>query len=208
MNEHSKAHWERVYARKATTAVSWFQEQAATSLRLIQSAGLPLEASILDVGGGASVLVDDLLAVGYRALTVLDLSGAALAAARARLGARAEPVRWIEGDSTRVDLPAAAFELWHDRAVFHFLTDPEDRQAYMRQLEHALKPGGHLIIATFAEDGPERCSELPVMRYSASELQAEIGAGYVLLHSEKEAHQTPGGALQSFTYCHFHKVTP
>ena len=208
MNEHSKAHWERVYASKATTAVSWFQEQAATSLRLIQSAGLPLEASILDVGGGASVLVDDLLAVGCRELTVLDLSGAALAAARARLGARAEPVRWIEGDITRVELPAAAFDLWHDRAVFHFLTDPEDRQAYARQLEHALKPGGHLIIATFAEDGPERCSELPVMRYSASDLQAEIGAGFVLLHNEKEAHQTPGGALQSFTYCHFHKVTP
>ncbi len=205
MNEHSKDHWERVYARKATTAVSWFQEQAATSLRLIQATGLPVEASILDVGGGASVLVDDLLAAGYRDLTVLDLSGAALAAARARLGVRAEPVRWIEGDITRVELPAAAFDLWHDRAVFHFLTDPEDRRAYVRQLEHALKPGGHLIIATFAEDGPERCSELPVMRYSATRLAKEFAAGFSLQHAEKEAHHTPGGAVQSFTCCHLRK---
>lgn len=202
MDEHSKEHWEQVYARKATTAVSWFQEQAATSLRLIQATGLPVEASILDVGGGASVLVDDLLAAGYRDLTVLDLSGAALASARARLGARAEPVRWIEGDITRVELPGAAFDLWHDRAVFHFLTDPEDRRAYVRQLEHALKPGGHIIIATFAEDGPERCSGLPVMRYSATQLAREFAADFTLQHAEKEAHHTPGGAVQSFTCCH------
>ncbi len=205
MNEHSKAHWEQVYARKATTAVSWFQEQAATSLRLIQATGLPVEASILDVGGGASVLVDDLLAAGYRDLTVLDLSGAALEAARARLGMHAEAVRWVEGDITRVELPAAAFDLWHDRAVFHFLTDPDDRRAYVRQLEHALKPGGHLVIATFAEDGPERCSDLPVMRYSATQLLAEFEPGFSLLHSEKEAHYTPGGAVQSFTYCHLQR---
>lgn len=207
MNEHSKAHWERVYASKATSAVSWFQEQAATSLRLIQATGLGPEAAILDVGGGASVLVDDLLAAGYRDLAVLDLSGAALVAARERLGARAEQVRWIEGDITRVALPAN-YDLWHDRAVFHFLTDPGDRQAYRRQLEQALRPGGHLVIATFAEDGPERCSDLPVMRYSASELRAEFGAGFDLLHSERETHRTPGGALQRFTYCHFHKVMP
>jgi SAM-dependent methyltransferase len=205
MNEHSKDHWERVYARKATTAVSWFQEQAATSLRLIQATGLTPDAAILDVGGGASVLVDDLLATGYRDLTVLDLSGAALAAARARLGVRAEAVRWVEGDITRVELPAAAFDLWHDRAVFHFLTDSEDRRAYVRQLVHALKPDGHLVIATFAEDGPERCSDLPVMRYSAAELAKEFAAGFELLHAEKEAHRTPDDAVQSFTYCHLRR---
>ena len=188
--------------------MSWFQAQATTSLRLIQSAGLPVTASILDVGGGASVLVDDLLAAGYRDLTVLDLSGAALAAARARLGERATQVRWIEGDITRVELPAARYDLWHDRAVFHFLTDARDRRRYLQQAWHALKPDGHLVMATFAEDGPERCSDLPVMRYSASELQREIGDGFRLLHSEKEAHRTPGGAVQSFTYGHFRKVMP
>ena len=206
MKEHSKAHWEGVYTRKGEHAVSWFQAQAATSLRLIQAAGLGPGAALLDVGGGASVLVDDLLAAGYSDLTVLDLSGAALAAAQARLGERGRGVRWIEADITRVHLPEAAYDLWHDRAVFHFLTDPADRRLYQRQLARALKPGGQLVIATFAEDGPERCSELPVRRYSAAQLEAEFAPGFILLHSEKETHQTPGGKLQSFVYCHFQRV--
>ena len=205
MKEHSKAHWEGVYTRKGERSVSWFQEQAATSLRLIQATGLGPEATILDVGGGASVLVDDLLAAGYSDLSVLDLSGAALAAAQVRLGARGQGVRWMEADITRVHLPEAAYDLWHDRAVFHFLTDPGDRRLYQRQLARALKPGGHLVIATFAADGPERCSDLPVRRYSAAQLQAEFTDGFTLLHAEQEAHRTPGHAVQSFTYCHFRK---
>ena len=197
-----KDHWEHVYETKPTTGVSWFQEHAAQSLRLIADTGLPLSASIIDVGGGASTLVDDLLAQGYTSLSVLDISAAALAAARARLGASAGRVQWIEGDITTVELPAHAYDLWHDRAVFHFLTEPEQRRTYVENVLRAVKPGGHVIVSTFAEDGPLQCSGLPVMRYSADGLHAEFGAPFELVRHEKEEHRTPSGNTQKFVYCY------
>lgn len=199
----SKDHWERVYSTKATDAVSWYQPQADFSLRLIEAAGLPRGAAIIDVGGGASTLVDDLLALGRYDINVLDLSAAALEAAKARLGASAAAVTWRVADITRAGLPDRAYDLWHDRAVFHFLTAPEDRRAYVAAVRRALRPGGHVVIATFAEDGPLQCSGLPVQRYSPAQLQAEFGEGFELLSGEREQHATPSGSTQAFTYCHF-----
>lgn len=195
-----QAHWQDVYTRKAATEVSWYQPEATTSLALIERAGLRPDAAILDVGGGASTLVDGLLARGFHAITVIDLAGAALDASRQRLGERARGVTWLEGDITRADLPAAAFDLWHDRAVFHFLTSPEARAAWHQQLMAALKPGGYVVLATFADDGPEKCSGLPVRRYSEAGLQAELGDGFELIESRREVHRTPAGNEQRFVY--------
>lgn len=203
----SKEHWEHVYSTKATDSVSWFQERAEQSLRLIRETGVPLTASIIDVGGGASTLVDGLLQGGYSDITVLDLSGAALAASRSRLGARGQDVRWIEASITEVELPVHAYDVWHDRAVFHFLTSPEDRRKYVETVLRAVKPGGYVIVATFAEDGPTECSGLPVMRYSADELHAEFGAPFTLLRHEKERHHTPAGKTQNFVYCYCRRNT-
>jgi SAM-dependent methyltransferase len=196
-----KHHWENVYANRAIDAVSWYQAHAERSVDLIRKLVIAKDDPIIDVGGGASVLVDDLLAEHYADLTVLDLSGAALAAARARLGAVTTPVRWIEGDVTTAALPQARYALWHDRAVFHFLTTPEQREAYVRQVLHAVRPGGHVIVATFAEDGPTECSGLPVVRYDAEHLHGEFGAPFELLGHEREEHVTPAGRVQSFLYC-------
>jgi ubiquinone/menaquinone biosynthesis C-methylase UbiE len=201
-----KDHWEQVYATKEPDQVSWFQEHAAQSLRLINMSGLPRTASVIDVGGGASTLVDDLLANGYASLSVLDLSRAALAAAQQRLGPNADKVKWIEADVTEYEFPVHAYDIWHDRAVFHFLTRPEQRQAYVRAVLRAVKPGGHVIVATFAQDGPEQCSGLPVMRYGADELHAEFGTPFTLLAHEREEHRTPFGAVQSFVYCYCRKA--
>lgn len=200
---NQKAHWEEVYTRKAAEEVSWFQTETRYSLELLQAAGMGPETRLIDVGGGASRLVDGLLAAGRRHVSVLDLSAAALRQAQTRLGALAVRVSWIEGDITQAELPEDGYELWHDRAVFHFLTDAEQRARYVAQLQRALRAGGHLIIATFAPDGPERCSGLPVQRYSAAALQAEIG--YPLLQTREENHLTPGGARQHFLYCLFCK---
>lgn len=197
----STRHWEQVYATKGATGVSWFQEHARQSLQLIHRADVPRAAGIIDVGGGASTLVDDLLADGYSNLSVLDLSGAALAAARERLGPRGSDVSWLIGDITRVELARHAYAVWHDRAVFHFLTTPRERQAYVRAVLRAVRPGGHVIVATFAQDGPEKCSGLPVRRYSVGGLHAEFGAPFTLLRHEREEHHTPGGAVQRFIYC-------
>jgi SAM-dependent methyltransferase len=204
----SKAHWENMYTRRAATEVSWYQAHARRSLKLIREAGVSASAALIDVGGGASTLVDDLLAQGHDSLTVLDLSGAALAAARARLGERAARVHWVEGDILEADLPAQAYDVWHDRAVFHFLTAPDERRAYVRKVRHAVRPGGLVIVATFAEDGPTECSGLPVMRYSADELHAEFGESFRLLAHEREAHHTPSGKEQRFVYCVFRKTGP
>lgn len=198
----SKEHWEQVYTTKSTTGVSWYQEHAEQSRHLIEQTGVPRTGSIIDVGGGASTLVDDLLVQGYRAITVLDLSAAALHAAQARLGERADSVRWLEGDITKIRLPEHAYDIWHDRAVFHFLTDEADRRAYVAQVLRSVKPGGHVIVATFAEDGPTQCSGLPVMRYSPAELHGQFGASFSLLKQEREAHQTPMGTTQKFIYCY------
>jgi len=196
-----RQHWETVYHNKAADDVSWFQAHAASSLRLIQGCA-DRDAHIIDVGGGASVLVDDLADAGYRNLSVLDLAESALAASRARLGARAQSVQWIAADITRVELPAARYGVWHDRAVFHFLTDPVDRARYVAQVLKSVKPGGHVIVATFGPGGPLQCSGLEVMRYAPDALHAEFGAPFRLLRHETEIHHTPSGQEQEFVYCY------
>ncbi len=201
-----KDHWETVYTTKATDAVSWFQEHAALSLDLIKGTGATRDAAIIDVGGGASRLVDDLLTDGYSDLTVLDLSAAAMQAARQRLGEQKDKVRWVEADITQVDLPARRYDIWHDRAVFHFLTTQKQRDAYVRSVFYAVKPGGHVIVATFAEDGPLQCSGLPVMRYRADELHNEFGDAFTLLKHQKEEHHTPSGTVQKFVYCYCRRI--
>jgi len=198
-------HWERVYSTKAPDAVSWYQRHADHSLELIEATGVSPTASIIDVGGGASTLVDDLLSRNYLDITVLDLSAAALSAAQERLGARAGSVTWLQSDITRAELPRHAFDVWHDRAVFHFLTAPEDRRAYIQAVLRSVKPGGHVIVATFAKDGPLQCSGLPVMRYSAPQLHSEFGEAFTLISHEREEHHTPFGTTQQFTYCHCRK---
>ena len=165
-----------------------------------------MDAQIIDVGGGASTLVDDLLSEGFKNISVLDLSEAALQAAQSRIGKKVADVNWIVGDITDIQLPPQHFDVWHDRAVFHFLVTPEARAAYKTNLKISLKPDGHLILATFAEDGPAKCSGLPVQRYSVAEISRELGPGFELLHAEKEQHQTPTGVIQKFNYCHFQKV--
>ena len=202
-----KEHWEAVYTSKATDEVSWFQPHARLSLDLIGTAAADKDAGIIDVGGGASTLVDDLLAEGYRDLTVLDLSAAALHAARRRLGMQESKVRWIEADITEVDLPRKRYDVWHDRAVFHFLTTARQRDAYVRTVFNAVKPGGHVIVATFAEDGPLQCSGLPVMRYRADELHDEFGDAFTLLKHQKEEHHTPSGKVQQFVYCYCRRIS-
>ncbi len=202
----SKDHWEKIYTTKAATEVSWFQEHAQLSLKLILDAGIPTSASIIDVGGGASTLVDDLLAHGYDNVTVLDLSGSALATAKARLGTRGSQARWLETNILTTKLPAHGYDVWHDRAVFHFLTTQEERQAYVRQVLRSVKPGGLVIVATFAEDGPNQCSGLSVMRYSANALHAEFGEPFQLLGHERESHHTPTGNEQQFVYCFCRKL--
>lgn len=197
-----KRHWEHIYATRPTDRVSWFQEHADQSVHLIEATGAPSDAAIIDVGGGASIFVDDLLSRAYTNLTVLDISAAALEAARQRLGDLGSLVRWVEADVLDAELPPHHFDVWHDRAVFHFLTSPQDRQTYVAAVLKAVKPGGHVIVATFAEDGPTECSGLPVMRYSAEELHAEFGAPFTLVRHERESHHTPGGAVQKFIYCY------
>lgn len=204
----SKAHWEHVYTTKPTDGVSWFQPHATLSLRLIRNTGVPHSAEIIDVGGGASTLVDDLVAEGYTALTVLDLSEAALEKSKARLGARGAHIRWLADDITQADLPERGYDVWHDRAAFHFLVEPNDRKAYIDRLLHAVKPGGHVVIATFADDGPLRCSGLRVARYSPDALSAELGSPFEFVEYRREAHCTPSGAMQSFVYCRWRKRFP
>lgn len=198
-----KQHWDQIYSSKSPDSVSWFQGHAEQSLQLIHRTGLGKEAAIIDVGGGAAILVDELVREGYRDLTVLDLSAAALAVAKLRL--ETDAVHWLEGDITRVELPVKRFDIWHDRAVFHFLTDSSDRIAYVEQVMRAVRPGGHVIIATFAEDGPEKCSGLPVMRYRPESLHAEFGDAFLLLDYTNEAHHTPSGKVQQFVYCYCRK---
>lgn len=197
----NKDHWDNVYTTKATDSVSWFQEHAQTSLELIHASGINTGAAIIDIGGGASTLVDDLLLAGFTQLSVLDLSSAALEKAKIRLGDNATKVTWLSSDITQTHFAANSYSLWHDRAVFHFLTDPVARAAYKNNLLHALQPKGFFVIATFAEDGPTKCSNLPVMRYSAEELYAEFSADFLLLETRKETHKTPFDTTQSFVYC-------
>lgn len=200
--DKQQEHWEKVYQTKQADSVSWFQEHATYSLEIIRSIGAASGANVIDVGGGASKLVDDLLNSGFQQISVLDLSASALDVARKRLGYAGRGVTWITGDIRTVELPEQAFDIWHDRAVFHFLTDPADRLAYVRQAMNAVKPGGHVIVATFAPDGPEQCSGLPVARYSPNELHDEFGPAFELLEHASEEHRTPWGSVQHFVYCH------
>lgn len=196
-----KSHWERIYGNKLPTQLSWYQPHALRSLDLIRRVSPPPDGAIIDVGGGASTLISDLLDAGYHDLTVLDLSATALAKARNRLGARADTVGWIEADILDAPLPTAGYSVWHDRAVFHFLTAPADRGRYVAQARRAVRSGGFVLVATFADDGPTRCSGLKVDRYSPEALHAEFGAPFRLMASEREEHVTPGGIRQAFIYC-------
>jgi len=203
MDRH--AHWNRVYATKAEREVSWFEELPAVSLRMMEEAGLSEETCVLDVGGGDSHLVDALAARGLDCLAVLDVSGEALDRARGRLGANGAVPIWIEADVTS-DWSLKPMDIWHDRAVFHFLVEAVDRRSYLSHLDRTLKVGGSAIVATFAPDGPEQCSGLPVRRYSASSLAAELGPGLKLEDVVPHSHTTPWGSRQSFHYCRFTRV--
>jgi 2-polyprenyl-3-methyl-5-hydroxy-6-metoxy-1,4-benzoquinol methylase len=196
-----KLHWETIYRSKDVHEVSWFQAEARRSLDLITRICADRSAPIIDVGAGASVLVDNLLDAGYRDLSVLDLSEAAVEISRDRLGAESAKVKWMQADVLRAQLDEGGYAVWHDRAVFHFLTNAADREAYVEQVRRAVRPGGHVLVATFAEDGPEYCSGLPVVRYSAEGLHSEFGTDFLLVKSEHEDHRTPGGGEQSFLYC-------
>jgi len=194
-------HWDRVYESKSSDRVSWYTPHLARSLDLIDSAGRGPRSAFIDVGGGASTLTSDLLERGWGDVSVLDISAAALEVAKGQLGERAPDVNWIVGDVTEVDLPAARFDVWHDRAVFHFLTDKAQRDAYIEQVRRALKPDGHLILATFGPHGPEKCSGLPVVRYSDVELLDRFGEAFERVRCETESHVTPWGSEQEFVYC-------
>ncbi len=198
----SRTHWEAVYQTKAPDAVSWYSPHLETSVRLIRQAAPNKDASIIDVGGGEATLVDDLLARGYQRISVLDISRAAIAVAQERLGADAARVNWLVGNITQVALPPAQYDVWHDRAVFHFLTSEAQRAAYVAQVARAVKRGGHVIVATFGPQGPEKCSGLEVVRYDPSSLHGEFGARFKLLQSSTELHQTPFGTTQQFLYCY------
>jgi len=200
-----KIHWESVYQTKAPAQVSWYQEHAHLSQHFIRHTGIDQTGQIIDVGGGTSTLVDDLLASGFEHITVLDISDTALRAAQQRLGAHAAEVTWIEADITQAPLAYQHYDVWHDRAVFHFLTQPDNRQSYVQAVRHAVKPGGHVIVATFALDGPSQCSGLNVMRYSPDGLHHEFGDDFHLINSTQEVHRTPFGTEQKFTYCYCRK---
>jgi SAM-dependent methyltransferase len=199
------AHWEGVYATKGENEVSWFQESPTISLEMIKAASPDHAAAIIDIGGGESRLVDSLLHDGYRSVTVLDLSSSALAAAKKRIGAAAAGVDWIVADVTTWQ-PPRTYDVWHDRAAFHFLTEPRDRAAYLERLRSALRTGGQAIIGTFALDGPERCSGLPVQRYDSKSLAAELGAPFALVDARSEIHHTPWNATQAFQFSRFRKL--
>lgn len=197
-------HWTHVYEDKAPAAVSWYQETPEPSLRALRRFGAARVFSLIDVGGGASKLVDALLDQGWQDITVLDLAAPALEAAKARLGILADSVQWEVADITDWQ-PTRQFDVWHDRAVFHFLTEPQQREAYRRALLTALSPGGLVIMATFAPDGPERCSGLPVHRYDAASLADEMGEALQLIDGWREEHVTPSGAKQSFAWSAFRR---
>jgi trans-aconitate methyltransferase len=197
-------HWNHVYESKTPETVSWYQPRPALSLALIAASGVRKDAGIIDVGAGASTLVDCLLDQGYSSLAVLDWSGTALAHGRARLGDRAAAVQWHEADVTRFE-PPRRYGLWHDRAVFHFLTQESDRRAYIATLKRALEADGHVVIATFAPDGPAKCSGLDVMRHDEAKLRRELGEEFELRETRRETHLTPWQSEQRFVYARFRR---
>lgn len=197
-----KGHWENIYAEKSPLEVSWYESEPALSLQLIRNTQVALDAPIIDIGGGASVLVDRLCEEGYSNVGVLDISSKALACARERLGDRANSIEWFEEDITRFD-PPHSFAVWHDRAVFHFLTDKTDRSRYVTALRRGLDPGGHLILAAFAIGGPTKCSGLDIVQYDAEKLMVELGDEFALVEEKSETHITPAKAEQKFAYFRF-----
>lgn len=202
----TRSHWESVYTTKNETEVSWFQEHSDVSLTLIEKTGIAKSGPVIDVGGGASRLVDDLLAQGFQDITVLDITAAALQVAQNRLGPRSAAVTWLEADITTADLPSQRYALWHDRVVFHFLTDKTQRERYVEQVRHSVRSGGHVIVAAFAPDGPLRCSGLEVMRYSPDTLHAAFGETFRLVEHTRETHHTPFGTEQQFLYCYCRRM--
>lgn len=200
-----KTHWENVYTTRDENSVSWFEESSAVSLDLIHATGVSVAASIIDVGGGASRLVDALVNEGFVSVTVLDLSGKALGIAKSRLGARSARVQWVLADVTTWE-PSETYDVWHDRATFHFLTDPKDHAAYAERVVRAVRPGGHVIIGTFDLDGPERCSGLHVARHDAASLGQMLGKSFKLLERRRHGHQTPMGATQWFQFSRFQRT--
>jgi len=198
----TKTHWEKVYTTKEPEAVSWYRAHLETSLALIERAAHSRSASVIDIGAGESTLVDDLLATGYENITVLDVSQTAVDITKKRLGLLAKKIDWIVGDITQVQLEPLAYDVWHDRAVFHFLASIEQRAAYVRRVANAVNPGGHVIVSTFGPEGPTKCSGLDVMRYDAESLHGEFGGHFRLIESSKELHQTPFGTTQQFLYCY------
>jgi SAM-dependent methyltransferase len=195
-------HWQSVYTSKRETEVSWFEENPAPSLDLIALVGAGRSSAVIDIGGGASRLVDRLILQGYEDFTVLDISAAALEAAEARLGEKAQRVHWLVADVTTWE-PSRVYDVWHDRATFHFLTDPADQAAYVARLRRAVRPGGHAIIGAFALDGPEMCSGLPVARYDVESLGKALGPAFLLVDTRRHDHLTPGGVTQHFQFSVF-----
>jgi len=198
-----REHWEQVYSSKPSDRLGWYKPRLQTSLDWITALAPDPGEPIIDVGGGASTLVDDLLGRGYTDITVLDLAGPALDLIRTRLGERRSAVTWLCGDITEIELEENAFQLWHDRAVFHFLTEPDDRARYLANLRRALRPGGHLVIGTFAPEAPPKCSGLPVQRYDLDLLQETLGNEFLPRRNQKELHVTPGGVEQMYLYAEF-----
>lgn len=198
-------HWERVFVERDMREMSWYEEVPEASLALTEEAAIPFSAPILDVGGGTSRLAGLLLAAGYTDVTVADISPAALALSRRELGAAAEQITWIEADVRSHDF-ARPFDLWHDRAVFHFMVEDDDRDGYLSVLRQTLRPGGHLVLATFGREGPRHCSGLPVSRYGADELVETLGADFELISAQIQEHHTPSGNQQEFTYSHFRRL--
>jgi SAM-dependent methyltransferase len=198
----ARTHWDLIYTKKPPDQVSWYRPHLETSLALIGRANPSHSASIIDVGGGESTLVDDLLAGGYSDITVLDISQAAISANQHGLGLAAQHVRWLVADITKHNLEPARYDVWHDRAVFHFLTDEQERAAYLSQVLRAVRRGGHVIVSTFGPEGPTKCSGLDVVRYDPGSLRDTFGPHFFLIESSEELHNTPFGTVQQFLYCH------
>jgi 2-polyprenyl-3-methyl-5-hydroxy-6-metoxy-1,4-benzoquinol methylase len=201
---NSKSHWQNIYTQKDSTQLSWFQEHAEMSLHVIKKNVHDKNAQLIDIGAGASTLVDDLLQSGYRNIDVLDISSEALQISQQRIETLQTDakINWIQSNILEADFPHHHYDMWHDRAVFHFLTRQQDRQQYIQKLMHALKPNGKVIISTFGPDGPLECSGLPIVRYSHNSLHNEFGLAFELLEHGEEEHQTPSGSIQKFIYCY------
>jgi len=200
MSDDKTTHWQSVYETKAATDVSWFRPHLEVSLALLKQGGLNAKSRVIDIGAGASTLVDDLLDLGVLHVAALDISASSLEITKQRLGPRGANLQWIVGDASGYQFAPESFDLWHDRAVLHFLVDPADARAYVDNAAHAIRPGGHAVIGGFANDGPEKCSGLPVARRDAGDIANLFGAAFTLVDQRHETHKTPGGAPQSFAY--------